>query len=263
MTQSAVVPAGPTAPVDAPASGALRTTIGQTARITLAAAGLASWVAGGTASFLGKGGAGAAALIVAGAVCLVMSMVGRWPTRISVSGNELSWDAVKETVQSQIESTESTESTDGSTADLKILLDRLTALQQTGVAPDPPAEIFDRGVEAATRRLLPGAEVIRSRPRSKDTPDYLVRYDGGEFWMETKWRADPDAPFRGRTLPGLLDWVRGKGKLLVVVNASDDQVTAARDLVSQALDGDGKVVGWRDVRDDSTLAQALAALLNG
>jgi hypothetical protein len=96
-----------------------------------------------------------------------MSLVGRWPSRISVSGNELSWDAVKETVQSQIESAESVDSTDSSEAELKILLDRLIMLQQTGVVPDP-----------------------------------------------------------------------------------------------QALDGDGKVVGWRDVRDDPALARALAALLS-
>lgn len=262
MTRTDAGSTGSPAPVTVTASGASRMAISQTARTMLAAAGLASWIGGGTASFLGKGGAAAAALIVAGAVCLVMSLVGRWPSRISVSGNELSWDAVKETVQSQIEAAESTESADNSEAELKILLDRLTTLQQTGVVPDPPAEIFDKGVEAAIVRLLPGADVVRSQQRSKDTADYLVRYDGGELFVETKWRADPNAPFRGRTLPGLLNSMRGKGKLLVVVNASEDHVTQARDLVSQALDGEGKVVGWRDVRDDPALARALAALLS-
>jgi hypothetical protein len=243
-------------------NGALRMTIGRTARIMLAAAGLASWIGGGTASFLGQGGAGGAALIVAGAVCLVMSLVGRWPSRISVSGNELSWDAVKETVESQIESAESSESADSSKVELKILLDRLTALQQTGMAPDPPAEVFDQGVEAAIERLLPGADIVRSQPRGKDTPDYVVRYDGDELFVETKWRADPDAPFRGRTLPGLLDSLRGRGKLLVVANANEDRVTQAQDLVSEVLGGDGKVVGWRDVRDDPMLARALTEMLN-
>ena len=262
MIQTSADSTGTPAPVAAPYNVALRTTIGQTARIMLAAAGLASWIGGGTASFLSKGGAGDAALIVAGAVCLVMSLVGRWPSRISVSGNELSWDAVMETVESQIESAESSESTDSSKVELKILLDRLTTLQQTGMAPDPPAEIFDQGVEAAIRRLLPGADVVRSQPRGKDTPDYLVRYDGGGFFVETKWRADPNASFRGRTLPGLLDSVRGKGKLLVVANANEDRVTQAQDLVSQVLGDDGKVVGWRDVRDDPALARALAGILN-
>jgi hypothetical protein len=262
MTQTGAGATGSPAPVTATSSGAPRTAIGQAARTMLASAGLASWIGGGTASFLGKGGAAAAALIVAGAVCLVMSLVGRWPSRISVSGNELSWDAVKETVQSQIESAESTEPTDNSEAELKILLARLTTLQQTGVVPDPPAEVFDKGVKAAIGRLLPDADVVRPRQRSKDTADYLVRYDGAELFVETKWRADPNAPFRGRTLPGLLDAMRGKGKLLVVANASEDQVTQARTIVSQELDGDGKVVGWRDVRDDPALARALAALLS-
>jgi hypothetical protein len=244
------------------ASGPLQTTMGQTARITLALTGLASWIGGGIASLLGKGGAGAVALIVAGAVCLVISLVGRWPSRISVSGNEFYWDAVEETVQTQIESAESAEPTSSSAAELKILRNRLTRLRQTGVVPDSEAEIFDRGVEAAIQRLLPGAQVVRRQPRSKDTADFLVRYESGELFVETKWRADPNAPFRGRTLPDLLESVHGQGKLLVVANASDDRVTQARALVSQKMGKDGKVVGWRNFRDDLALAHELMALLS-
>lgn len=166
MTQTGARSTGSPAPVTATSSGAPRTAISQAARTMLAAAGLASWIGGGAASFLGKGGAAAAALIVAGAVCLVISLVGRWPSRISVSGNELSWDAVKETVQSQIESTEPT---DNSEAELKILLDRLTTLQQTGVVPDPPAEIFDKGSKPRSGGYSP-APTSCARGRGARTP---------------------------------------------------------------------------------------------
>jgi hypothetical protein len=72
-------------------------------RVTLLAAGLASWGAGGVASFVSGNGAGAAALVAVGALCGGVALIGRWPSRISMSGNELTWEDVRETVDSQIE----------------------------------------------------------------------------------------------------------------------------------------------------------------
>lgn len=40
-----------------------------------------------------------------------------------------------------------------------------------------------------------------------------------------------------------------------------DNVTQARDLVSQALDGDGKVVGWRDAPSSPVTGVSLAQAL--
>ena len=50
-------------------------------RIALLVVGLASWAAGGVAAFLSDNGAGAAALIVTGALAIVVALVGRWPSR--------------------------------------------------------------------------------------------------------------------------------------------------------------------------------------
>jgi hypothetical protein len=61
-------------------------------RIALLVVGLASWAAGGVAAFLSDDGAGIAALIVTGALTSALSLAGRWPTRVTVSGNEISWE---------------------------------------------------------------------------------------------------------------------------------------------------------------------------
>lgn len=242
---------------------AARTGIGLPTRVTLAGAGAVSWAAGGVATFIGKGNAGATALIILGAASLLVALMGRWPSRIAVSGNEVSWDAVKDTVESQIEAAESVETDGGGKRQLEDLLIRLITLRQTGVAPPPAAELYDRGVVAAVQRLIPGADVVALRVKDKEIPDFVVRHGGSEFYLETKWRENQDADFRGRTLPSMLDWVAGKGKLLVVVNAAAGHVTdQARSRVSERLGRDGQVVGWLDARDDTALAQALKTLLN-
>jgi hypothetical protein len=248
--------AAPGRAASASAPAARGAAIGRSARIMLAAFGLVSWAGGGAATFLGKGNAGATALVIVGAGCLALALMGRWPSRVAISGNEVSWDEVRETIESQIESA------DGGSAELEILLDRLITLQRTGMVPDPPAEVYDQGVTAAIRRLLPGAEVVKLRQGNKGVPDFIVRYRGGELYLETKWRNDPADDFRGRTLPPILGWVAGTGRLLVVVNAVEEHVTAqARDLVHEALGDAGQVVGWLDARDDAALGRALAALL--
>jgi hypothetical protein len=114
--------------------------ISKRSRRTLVAVGLMSWLAGGAASFLGKNGAGAAALVAVGAVCGVLALMGRWPSRISMSGNELSWPEVKETVDSQIEVAEKSGEASEALRELKELRERLDVLQRTGSVPEHPAE---------------------------------------------------------------------------------------------------------------------------
>src|SRR6266700_365385 len=76
-------------------------TINGRSRLILVITGIVSWLAGGAASFVSRNGAGA--LIVAGMLREVLALMGRWPSRISMSGNEISWDAVQQTVNSQIQ----------------------------------------------------------------------------------------------------------------------------------------------------------------
>src|SRR5205085_7906666 len=85
------------------ASDAKRGDMGTGARRGLVCAGLASWAAGAVATFTNGEGSGAVALIGAGLLAGVLGLVGRWPSKISVSGSEISWPEVKETVDEQIE----------------------------------------------------------------------------------------------------------------------------------------------------------------
>lgn len=230
-------------------------------RAALAIVGLISWLAGGAATFLNKNGVGAAALVAVGVACGVLALMGRWPSRISMSGNELSWDEVHETVDSQILMAEKSDDPDSVLVELKDLRARLNTLQRTGTVPEHPAESYDRAVEAALRRLLRGAEVIRQELRSRDIADFVVRYQGQELFAETKWRADVSHPFGGSTLPRLLNRLGPDAKLLVIVNASEPPLARAFSVVEEALGKRGRIVTWRDVRDDEVLGAALAALL--
>ena len=72
-------------------------------RIALLVVGLASWAAGGAVAFLNNNGAGAAALVITGALTSALGLVGRWPSRVAVSGNEISWESIDQTMESQIQ----------------------------------------------------------------------------------------------------------------------------------------------------------------
>jgi hypothetical protein len=230
-------------------------------RATLMAVGLISWAAGGVATFLSGNGAGAAALIAVGAGCGVLALMGRWPSRIALSGNELSWDAVRETVDSQIQVAQGSGEADSALAELEELRERLVVLQRTGSVPEHPAEIYDGAVEEAMRRLFPRAEVIRQGIHSPGVADFLVACDGGQAFVETKWRSDVARPFGGSTLPPLIERLPPGAKLLVVMNALDPPSAAANKIVEDALGDGGRIVRWRDVRDDGALGAALGSLL--
>jgi hypothetical protein len=229
-------------------------------RRILAVIGLMSWAAGGVASFRTTNGAGAAALVAAGVVCEVLALVGRWPSQISLSGSGLSWDEIKETVNSQIEVAEKSGETGDVLRELKVLRDRLDVLQRTGSVPEHPAEIYDESVEAAFRRLFPDFEVIRQPIRSRSIADFIVRNQQDQFFVETKWRVDPTQPFGGSTLPRLAQSLPPEAKLLVVVNTAIWRPTVIKNL-EDVLGERGRIVTWRDVRDDSAVAEAVTSLL--
>jgi len=228
-------------------------------RIVLAATGIASWAAGGAASFLSGNGAGAAALVAVGGICGVLGLMGRWPSRISMGGNDFFWEDVQKTVNSQIQAAE--ENGEGATvlAELKDLRDRLNLLQQTGTVPEHPAQAYDRAVGAAIGRLLPSAEVIRQQWRSREVADFVVRYQGSELFIETKWRSDPAQEFGGSTLQALISRLPPGARLLVVVNVPP--MPRASTIILNALGERGRIVMWRDVSDDGVLGEALASLL--
>jgi hypothetical protein len=230
-------------------------------RYTLAAAGLMSWAAGGVASFVSSNGAGAAALVAAGVLSGVLGLMGRWPSRVSMSGNEVSWETIDQAVNSQIQVAAQIDEGENVLAELINLKERLNVLQRTGAVPEHPAEVYDQAVMAAIDRLLPGAEIIQQGTRSRAVPDIMVRYRGSEVLVETKWRSDPAQPFGGSTLLQLIDGLPPNAKLLVITNTIVPPLPHAYKVVQDAMGDRGRIVCWVDLRDDDVLGEALAHLL--
>jgi hypothetical protein len=235
--------------------------IGRHYRVGLLLAGLASWGAGGAAAFLSGGnGAGAAALIITGALTSTLGLIGRWPSRLTVSGNEISWESIDQTMETQIRVAQQDDDGEVALRELINLRDRLAVLQKTGSVPIHPAEAYDLAVMAAISRLLPGVEIIALDTRSRASPDFIIRYQGAALFVETKWRTDPSNPFGGSTLPTLLSALPAGARLLVVTNTSVPPLPRAYQILRGALSDHGRIACWLDVRDDEALGQALASL---
>ena len=189
----------------------------------------------------------------------MLGLMGRWPSRISMGGNDFFWEDVQKTVNSQIQAAEQNGEGESVLAELKELRERLNVLQRTGTVPEHPAQTYDRAVRAAISRLLPGAEIIRQQRRSREVADFVVRDDGSELFVETKWRSDPGQQFGGSTLQALVQHLPSGARLLVVVNAPP--MPRAYATVQDALGNRGRIVMWRDVSDDHALGEALTSLL--
>ncbi len=233
-------------------SGILRTLL------TLLGVGLAG--VGVYATLATANGAGAAALTGVGVALLVLAMIGRWPSRISVGGNELSWEKVRATVQSQIERAREADEPAAVVAELQALERRIDELRLTGAVAEHPAETYDRAVEAALRRIVPDAEITRSRSPRYEIPDFTVRGDGWTLALETKWRSDPAASYRGTTLAPLVEALPDGAPVVVVVRGTEAAVRPARSAKS-VVGAKARVVAWRDQADDARLAEAIAALV--
>lgn len=176
-----------------------------------------------------------------------------------MGGNDFFWEDVQKTVNSQIQAAEQNGEGETVLAELKDLRERLNILQRTGTVPEHPAQSYDRAVRAAFSRLLPGADVIQQERRSREIADFVVRYQGSELFVETKWRSDPAHQFGGSTLQSLVARLPAGARLLVVTNAPP--MTRAHTFVKDALGGRGRIVMWRDVSDDGALGEALTSLL--
>jgi hypothetical protein len=226
--------------------------------------GLASWLAGGGASFVGSNGPGAAALIAVGGICSMLGLMGRWPSRISMSGNEVTWETIDLAVTSQIQVAADNDESETVLAELTSLRERLTELQRTGIVPKHPAQVYDDDVVAAVRRLLPRAEIIRQEAaRNRTIADFVIRYRGRTLFVETKWRADPSRPFGGSTLPLLTQGLPKDARLLVITNTSVPPLPTAQETLRQTMGDRSRIVQWLDAADDGLLAEALTSLLTG
>ena len=230
----------------------------RTERIAIGATGLGSWVAGSIATFTRSEGSGAAALIAAGVAASILALIGHWPSRMVVSGNELSWDDVVESVDQQIEAaTDAGENT--AVRELEDLRRRLSEAQRTGSLPVHPAAEYDEALFAALRRVLPGLAVSAAPGRARDQADFELKMDQLTLLVESKYKSDPRRPFRGSTLSPLLSRVRGSDRLLVVTNAI--HVDDARTALNEAIGTRGRVISWLGPKDDDALRAAVDELL--
>ncbi len=227
-------------------------------RIMLGVVGLASWMGGGLATFVSDNGAGSVALVTAGAATGGLSLMGRWPSRITLSGNEFAW---QEAIEEQIVYAEESGEPAATVEELRILLNRLRQLEETGTAPPHPAAKYDEEVERALQRTKPPGAVIRkAQQRSRDVPDFELELDDARLFVETKYRAGPGGVYRGGTLPRLVENVQPDGRLLVVVNTS--RYVEALQYLQREMPGRAEIVRWNHRRDDEGLRRGIRALLS-
>lgn len=234
--------------------------LGRGARWVLTSTGAALVLAATVATFVNDNGLGTAALVGAGALAGGTGLVGRWPSRLALSGSEISWEDIRQTVDSQIEVARGTDEP-GAVEELRLLRQRLDDLERGRPPTLHPAEVYDAEVRAALTRVLPSARVRPSPDRSQQVADLTLTLGDRALLVETKWKQDAQSRLRGSTLPVLLMTLAADARLLVVTNAGD--VTGAAELLAGAMGPRGAAVTWRDERDDADLAGAAGRLLAG
>lgn len=225
-------------------------------RWILGSAGVCSWVAGAVATFAGGSGPPAVALIGAGAASGALALIGRWPTRIVISGHEVSWLA--EEVQEKLEEAEDA----GDDARVAVLTELKRDLEQahrTGSLPRHPAAAYDDDLRDALQRILPGTEIVSSTERSRGRADFTLSRGGITLLVESKYKSNVREPFRGSTLEPLLHTIGPSERLLVVTNAID--VERAARVVATRLAERGQVVSWLGPLDDDALRTAVRRLV--
>lgn len=233
--------------------------IGRGPRAALLTVGVASWVSGAVATFIASNAVSSAVLIAAGAAAGGIGLMGRWPEKISISGNEVAWSKYREVVDDQIEVAESTSSDPRVVQELLSLRTRLEQLHATGRASEHPANVYDTQVEAALLRVQPSARLRRSAERSKRVADFVMQTRRGEVSVETKWRPDPASPFQGSTLTSLFSGLGSRDRLLVITNTRNLDVVRAR--ITAEMGQRGRAVTWQNERDDDALKAAIDSLI--
>jgi hypothetical protein len=231
------------------------------ARAVLGIVALALTGLGAYATLETTNGAGAAALVGGGIVLALLALIGRWPSTIRLSGNEMSWEKVDATVQSQIAGARASGEQAAVVDELVALGKRIDELRRTGSVPEHPAETYDRAVEAALRRIVPGAEIKRSRSPRLDIADFTVVGNKWRLEVETKWRTDAATSYRGTTLEPLIEALPDGTPLLVVVHGTAAAIRPALAKKRPVGDERLRIVAWRDQRDDARIEEALRALV--
>jgi len=231
------------------------------ARAVLGVAAIGLTGLGAYATLETANGAGAAALVAGGVALALLALIGRWPSTIKLSGNEMSWEKVHETVQSQIAGARAAGEQAAVVDELVALGKRIDELRRTGSVPEHPAETYDRAVEAALRRIVPGAEIKRSRSPRLDIADFTVVGKKWRVEVETKWRTDATTSYNGTTLAPLIEALPDGMPLLVVVHGTSAAIRPALAKKRGIADDRLRIVAWRDQRDDDRIEEALAALV--
>lgn len=169
----------------------------------------------------------------------------------------MTWEEVKETVDSQIEVAK--EGRPDALTELTVLRERLEKLQRTGQFQRHPAAEYDDAVSDALRRVAPSGQLLRNTVVSRQRPDFELIDKGRRVYVETKWRTDPRPAFRWRTLEQLIPALPAGAPLLVITNSVD--VTDAKEQLSETKGIGIRVVSWNDGEDDDDLRGALFELL--
>jgi hypothetical protein len=227
------------------------------ARCGLVVAGAGSWAVGCVATFMTTNAAPSSVLIVAGACVGGLGLMGRWPEKVVISGNEVSWPVVNDVLDEQIEVARSTGEDPDAVQELVDLRKRLDELQFSGQVSEHPAVAYDRDVAAAIHRVCPTGKLVQAKERSNREPDFVLQNGADRIFIETKWQSVESYPFRGRNLPALLESMPPGGRLVVVSNASNTRI--ALELVSESLGSRGTVVTWQGRKHDRQLRAALSS----
>jgi hypothetical protein len=225
-------------------------TLGPRTRIALVVFGALSWLGGGVGAYVADNDIASTALVVGGVGALLVAAIGRWPSTISVGGNEASWRRrLAEQVEQEI---------DAAPPEAEPALRSIQRQLEQPLSTSSGPAAYDRRVVAAIEHVLPGA-TIRPKRRAGTVSDFELTVDGSVLLIETKYVKPPAKTFSGRTLDPLLAQLATGPHLLVVSNAPD--VDVARDKVRRALGAQrAEVVSWRNDDDDAALLAAIERL---
>lgn len=220
-------------------------------RLVLGLCGLLLVGVATVATFATSNAAAAVAFLVAGLITILLALVGRWPERLIVGGNGVEWTA-------QRLAEELRERAENSPPEVAANLDRV-ADEIVGLVPTAGPESYDHQVAGALSRCFPEARLVRERYRSDARYDFLLKFEDGDVWVETKFVKPPSNTFRGSRMRPLVDAaIAGGARLAVVVNVPE--IEGAAKLLAEQLGDRGSVVTWVGPMDDPALVRAVSQL---
>jgi hypothetical protein len=218
--------------------------------------GLALIGMGSVATFVGRLALPAGIGIVVGAAACLLAAIGHWPANLSWGNASVAF-AISNQLRNEIDDVIDT-APEAAKASLERVRDMVSAVQVDQTPRVAAAIAYDDEIDAALRRLYPGARIRRDTEWSRDRPDFWLLIDDHELRIETK-HVGSATSFSGSSLETLLDQTEEGGRLLVITNAAD--IGRGRDRVDGRLGPRGEVITWRSPADDGALEGAVTALL--